>query len=79
MQTVEYRQRRNAVSYSEIVKARGAAIVVEGRYQNHEIGPQASMCAQMAEVEVDPQTGAIKLRRFVSVHHTGKVLNPLLA
>src|SRR5882724_6946597 len=66
------------VSYGEIVKAYGAPIVVEGRYQNHEIGPQASMCAQMAEVEVDPETGAIKLRRFVSVHHAGKVLNPLL-
>ena len=36
------------------------------------------MCAQMAEVEVDPQTGEIKLHRFVSVHHTGNVLNPLL-
>jgi CO/xanthine dehydrogenase Mo-binding subunit len=66
------------VSYGEIVKAYGAPIVVEGRYQNHEIGPQASMCAQMAEVEVDPESGEIKLRRFVSVHHTGKVLNPLL-
>jgi CO/xanthine dehydrogenase Mo-binding subunit len=66
------------ISYGEIVKANRAPIVVEGRYQNHEIGPQASMCAQMAEVEVDPETGEIKLRRFVSVHHTGKVLNPLL-
>ena len=36
------------------------------------------MCAQMAEVEVDPESGEIKLRRFVTVHHTGKVLNPLL-
>ena len=70
--------KRKHLSYSEIIKARGEAIVVEGRYHNHEIGPQASMCAQMAEVEVDPQTGAIQLRRFVSVHHTGKVLNPLL-
>ena len=58
--------------------ANGGPISVEGHYQNHEIGPQASMCAQMAEVEVDPETGAIKLRRFVTVHHTGKVLNPLL-
>jgi len=52
--------------------------VVEGRYQNHEIGPQASMCAQMAEVEVDRESGEINLGRFVTVHHTGKVLNPLL-
>ena len=36
------------------------------------------MCAQMAEVEVDPESGEIKLRRFVSVHHAGKVLNLLL-
>ena len=70
--------KKKRVSYGEIVKAKGAPIVVEGRYQNHEIGPQASMCAQMAEVEVDPESGEIKLRRFVTVHHTGKVLNPLL-
>ena len=36
------------------------------------------MCAQVAEVEVDPESGEIKLRRFVTLHHTGKVLNPLL-
>ncbi|MGH7816643.1 MAG: xanthine dehydrogenase family protein molybdopterin-binding subunit, partial [Candidatus Binatia bacterium] len=66
------------LSYGEIVKAKGAPIVVEGRYQNHEIGPEASMCAQMAEVEVDRESGEIKLCRFVTVHHTGKVLNPLL-
>jgi CO/xanthine dehydrogenase Mo-binding subunit len=70
--------KRKKVSYGEIVDARGSPIAVEGRYQNHEIGPQASMCAQMAEVEVDRETGEVKLRRFVSVHHTGKVLNPLL-
>ena len=70
--------KKKRASYGEIVKTRGAPIVVEGHYKNHEIGPQASMCAQMAEVEVDPETGAIKLRRFVSVHHAGKVLNPLL-
>jgi CO/xanthine dehydrogenase Mo-binding subunit len=65
-------------SYSEIVKANGGPISVEGHYRNHEIGPQASMCAQMAEVEVDVESGEIQLRRFVSVHHAGKVLNPLL-
>jgi len=73
---VSYKKKR--LSYGEIVKAKGAPIVVEGHYQNHEIGPQASMCAQMAEVEVDPESGEIKLRRFVTAHHTGKVLNPLL-
>jgi CO/xanthine dehydrogenase Mo-binding subunit len=70
--------KKKRASYGEIVRTRDAPIVVKGHYENHEIGPQASMCAQMAEVEVDRETGAIKLRRFVSVHHVGKVLNPLL-
>jgi xanthine dehydrogenase molybdenum-binding subunit len=70
--------KKQRVSYAQIVKTKGSPLVVEGRYQNHEIGPQASMCAQMAEVEVDRESGEIKLRRFMSVHHTGKVLNPLL-
>ena len=69
---------KQSVSFGEIVKTMGSPLVVEGHYQNHEIGPQASMCAQMAEVEIDSESGEIKLRRFVSVHHTGKVLNPLL-
>ncbi len=60
------------------MKAKGAPIVVEGHYQNHEIGPQASMCAQMAEVEVDPESGESSSVASLRVHHTGKVLNPLL-
>lgn len=72
------RAKKSWLSYGAIVRWKGAPILVEGRYRNHEISPQASICAQMAEVEVDPETGKIQLRRFVSVHHTGKVLNPLL-
>ena len=36
-----------------------------------------SFCAQVAEVEVDPETGQVTVRRFVSVHDVGTVLNPL--
>ena len=36
-----------------------------------------SFCAQIAEVEVDPETGQIKVRRFVSAHDVGTVINPL--
>jgi carbon-monoxide dehydrogenase large subunit len=34
--------------------------------------------AQAAEVEVDPETGAVKTRRVASVHEVGRVVNPLL-
>ena len=53
--------KKQRVSYAQIVETKGSPLVVEGRYQNHEIGPQASMCAQMAEVEVDRESGEIKL------------------
>ena len=36
-----------------------------------------SFCAQIAEVEVDPETGQIKVRQFVSAHDVGTVINPL--
>jgi xanthine dehydrogenase molybdenum-binding subunit len=34
-------------------------------------------CAQVAEVEVDPETGEVKLRKFVTAHDVGTVHNPL--
>ncbi|MGH8544414.1 MAG: xanthine dehydrogenase family protein molybdopterin-binding subunit [Gammaproteobacteria bacterium] len=34
-------------------------------------------CAQVAEVEVDPQTGAVRVRRIVSAHDVGTIINPL--
>jgi carbon-monoxide dehydrogenase large subunit len=34
-------------------------------------------CAQVAEVEVDPETGAVRVRRIVSAHDVGTILNPI--
>ena len=36
-----------------------------------------SYCAQVAEVEVDPETGEIRVTRFITAHDVGTVLNPL--
>ena len=35
------------------------------------------ICAQVAEVEVDPDTGAVKLHRMVTAHDVGTIINPL--
>jgi len=64
-------------TYSQVVKARGSPVSAQGYYKNEEIGPQASVCAQVAEVEVDPVTGQVRLRRFTTSHSTGTVINPL--
>jgi xanthine dehydrogenase molybdenum-binding subunit len=36
-----------------------------------------SFCAQVAEVEVDPETGQVRLRKLVTAHDVGTVINPL--
>jgi CO/xanthine dehydrogenase Mo-binding subunit len=35
------------------------------------------ICAQVAEVEVDPETGALRIHRFVTAHDVGTVINPI--
>src|SRR5205823_2690283 len=34
-------------------------------------------CAQVADVEVDPETGQIRLYRLVTAHDVGTIINPL--
>jgi CO/xanthine dehydrogenase Mo-binding subunit len=36
-----------------------------------------SFCAQVVEVQVDPQTGQIKVNRIVTAHDVGTIFNPL--
>jgi CO/xanthine dehydrogenase Mo-binding subunit len=67
-----------AMTYAQIVKSRGATIRCRGSYKNFEPGPQASLCVQAAEVEVDVETGQVALKQFVTVHNTGTVINPLM-
>jgi CO/xanthine dehydrogenase Mo-binding subunit len=35
------------------------------------------LCAQVAEVEVDRETGAMRVRRIVSAHDVGTIINPV--
>ena len=35
------------------------------------------VCAQVAEVEVDPETGRVRVHRIVSAHDVGTIINPI--
>jgi carbon-monoxide dehydrogenase large subunit len=65
------------LSFGEIVRAKGAPIVAEGHYSNMADGPESSTVTQVAEVEVDPETGEVRVRQVTTAHNTGAVLNPL--
>ncbi len=67
-----------SLSYGEIAESSGSEIRGHGLYKNFESGPEASLCVQVAEVEVDAETGQVHLTHFTSAHSTGTVLNPLM-
>jgi CO/xanthine dehydrogenase Mo-binding subunit len=60
------------------VKAKGSSISAKGYYKRTEKAHDASVSAQIAEVDIDPETGKVTLRQMVSAHATGKVINPLM-
>ena len=66
------------LTYGEVVKAKGAPIAVEATFNDNTKIHSASMCVQIAEVEVDRETGQVELKKFTSTHNTGTVLNPLM-
>ena len=39
--------------------------------------PVTGFTAQIAEVSVDPETGAVTLRRFTTAHDVGRIINPV--
>jgi len=66
------------LTYGELVKANGGPILVDATFNDNKKIHSASMCVQIAEVEVDPETGRVELKKFTSTHNTGTVLNPLM-
>ena len=68
---------RAAYDLREIARANGGPILVEGHYANMSDGPEASLVAQVAEVEVDGETGEVRVTKLTTAHNTGAILNPL--
>jgi len=56
--------------------AAGEPLRAHGMY-SRQVPEVVSFVAQAAEVEVDPETGQVRVRRIVSAHDVGTILNPL--
>jgi len=65
------------VSLKKLVAQAGRRLTVTV----HEDSPQHDdvtyICAQVAEIEVDPETGKMRLHRFVTAHDVGTIINPI--
>jgi xanthine dehydrogenase molybdenum-binding subunit len=65
------------VTLQQVVRANEAPVTVSIETEVPRKGSSTSFIAQVAEVEVDPETGRVKLHKFVSAHDVGTVINPL--
>jgi carbon-monoxide dehydrogenase large subunit len=61
----------------ELLVRIGAPITGQSSYNDPSRSPITCFNAQVAEVEVDPDTGSVKLRKLTTAHDVGRVLNPL--
>ncbi len=59
------------------VSAMGAPISGDSTYSADQPAEVTSYCAQVADVEVDPETGQVTVHRIVTAHDVGTILNPL--
>jgi CO/xanthine dehydrogenase Mo-binding subunit len=62
---------------AERTATNGEPIVCTGLYDPPDERKVTSFCAQVAEVEVDPDTGQVFVRRIVSAHDVGTILHPI--
>jgi CO/xanthine dehydrogenase Mo-binding subunit len=63
--------------WDALLSAAGRAIVGESFNEDEERAPFTAFAAQVAEVAVDPETGAVTLRRMTTAHDTGVIMNPI--
>jgi CO/xanthine dehydrogenase Mo-binding subunit len=65
------------LSLSDVVKASGAPVAVSIETEVPRKGSSTSFVVQVAEVEVDRETGRVKLNKFLTAHDVGTIINPI--
>jgi CO/xanthine dehydrogenase Mo-binding subunit len=65
------------VSLSELVARAGGTVDAQHTYEAERDEHITAFCAQVAEVEVDEETGEVNLTTFTTAHDVGTILNPI--
>jgi xanthine dehydrogenase YagR molybdenum-binding subunit len=78
---VRVKRGRKSMTFAEIGAALGDVMIIGrgSRGPNLDDTTLATFCAQFAEVEVDTETGIVRVLRIVSAHDSGRIINPALA
>ncbi len=66
-----------SVTIAEVRAATGSESLTGEAHQTPEAPDLTSFCTQIAEVHVDPETGEITVKKIISAHDIGAILNPL--
>ena len=66
-----------AVSWASVIQAAGGPVSGRGHSQVTGQAEHTAFAAQVAEVEVDEETGQVTLLRFTSAHDVGTIINPI--
>ncbi|MEK9659054.1 MAG: xanthine dehydrogenase family protein molybdopterin-binding subunit [Chloroflexota bacterium] len=66
-----------AVDWADLARRTGAPVVGKGDVNDAGRNAHTAYTAQVAEVEVDTETGQVRLVRMTTAHDTGTVLNPM--
>lgn len=69
--------RRKPLTLRDVVAAANSPITVGVEIEVPRKGSSTSFVAQVAEVEVDPETGQVRLHRLVTAHDVGTIINPI--
>lgn len=69
---------RRLSSADVVSRTGGSPVTVTGTVERPAANDISCFVAQVAEVEVDPDTGQVKLHRFVTAHDVGTVINPIM-
>jgi CO/xanthine dehydrogenase Mo-binding subunit len=71
------RDTEDSIELIELLSKPGRPLTAEAHIEESGRSHITSFAAQVAEVQVDPETGEVTLQRFTTAHDVGRVMNPI--